>query len=1013
MKLPKIAIKNHQFTLMIIILVTLNGLVSFLTMPKYEDPLSKYPFASIVVIHPGSTPENIENLVIDPIEEVLNELEDIKNINSSAFDGGAMIGIEYDDGVDTEEKYREVIEKVNSIRTDLPDDLYSLEVNKASVLDVNIFQIALYSEFADYKVLEDVADRLKKQLEKVYGVRKVEIEALPEKQVSIALDFERLALLNIPVKQVIGIISGENSSIPGGNLDIGSKRFNIVTSGTYESLDEIRNTVIHAANDAYIKLSDVANVTYDYEKDKYFARFNGIPSIWVTVKQKEGINIYDIAEQINNRLVEFEKDMPSTISMEVVLDQSKSVRYRIGDFFSNFLQGILLVGILILIVVGFRASLVVMLAIPVSILVGLTLLDISGFGLQQMSIAGLIIALGLLVDNSIAVVENIVRYIEMGYSKKEAAIKGSGEIGWALVSSTITTVLAFFPMIILPGPTGDFIRSLAVVVVYTLIASLVIALSFTPFMGSLILKLKKKHKNENWIQKIINYRYPVLLQSILSWPKTTIAITTVIFISSISLIGVVGVSFFPKAEKAQLLININTPEGTNLERTNEAVGYVESVLRDFNQIKYIASNIGHGNPQVYYNMLPKNYAANHGQVFVTLGEYDNLKMTDLLKELRQIFNMYPGAKIEIKEFVQGPPIEAPIAVKIVGNDIEKLKKMSRDVETKLQSYEGVINVRNPLSERRINLEVDINRQKASMFGVPTHEVDQAVRVNMAGINVGQFQDDEGDYFDMIVRNPDFQLLDMGDFEKVYIPAQSGAQIKLTHIADLSLQESLIQIDHYNLDRVVTVTADVETDKASVFDLTDKIIEYLESYDIPENLSYKIGGEQESRSDSFGNMGQALIIALIGIFAILVWQFKSFSQPLIIYSAIPLSVTGAFIALFLTGHSFSFMAFVGLTSLVGIVVNDSIVLVDYTNQVRATGKDMVESIVEAGKTRFMPILLTTLTTVAGLLPLTLRGGDMWAPMGWAIIGGLIVSTALSLLIVPLLYKIFSPTDNDII
>jgi multidrug efflux pump subunit AcrB len=647
-----------------------------------------------------------------------------------------------------------------------------------------------------------------------------------------------------------------------------------------------------------------------------------------------------------------------------------------------------------------------MMAIPISVLIGLTLLDLSGFGLQQMSIAGLIIALGLLVDNSIAVVENIVRFLEMGYSGKEAAIKGTSEIGWALVSSTLTTILAFFPMIILPGPTGDFIRSLAVVVVYTLMASLIIALTFTPYMGSVILKLKKRQKKEKLIQRFINRQYPLILRHIMNWPKATIALTTVIFIASVSLIGVVGISFFPKAEKAQLLIDVNTPEGTNLGRTDQAVKFVESELEKIDEVINIASNIGHGNPQVYYNRMPRNYAANHGQVYVILEAYDNERMNELVKELRNRFEDYAGAKLEVKEFIQGPPIEAPIAVKVIGNDIGKLKRISSDVERYLESSYGVINVDNPIREKRINLEIDINRQKASILGVLTHDIDQAVRINMAGMKVGQYQDAEGEYYDMIIRNPDHHALDMNDFEKVFIPSIAGEQIKLSHVADFTLQESLIQIDHYNMDRVVTVTADVETEKASVFDITDRVDTYLASYDFPEGVSYKIGGEQESRTDSFGNMGQALIVALIGIFAILVLQFKSFTQPLIIYAAIPLSVTGSFIALFITGHSFSFMAFVGLTSLVGIVVNDSIVLVDYANQIRATGNNLLESVIEAGKTRFMPIVLTTLTTVGGLLPLTLRGGDMWAPMGWAIIGGLVLSTFLSLLIVPLLYNIFT-------
>ena len=1005
MNLPKIAIQNYQFTLVVVLLVLLVGVVTFIKMPRSEDPQNEMPGTAINVIYPGATPEDIEKLVIDPIEESLNELDDVKKITSKAADSYALISIEFTSDSDPEDKYRKVIEKMNSVEKDLPSDIYKIEKTKFTVMDVSILQLALVSESAPFHELEDRAEALKDIIEKAQGVRKVDILAVPERQVRINLDFARLAQMGIALNQVVASLQSYNDNIPGGSLEVGMKKMNIVTSGQFENLDEISNTVIKTSGAHVIRLKDVAEIDLQEEDDKYLARYNGQRAIYVNVLQKKGTNIYDIDRFLQPRIAQFAEDLSSEITLETVLNQAEGVRNRVGDFFMNFAQGILLVGLFILIAVGIRASLVVMLAIPVSVLIGLTLLDLSGFGLQQMSIAGLIIALGLLVDNSIAVVENIYRYLEKGLSKKDAAIKGAGELGWALVSSTITTVLAFIPMIAIGGPTGDFIRSLAVIVVYTLIGSLVIALTFTPYLSSFILKQKKQSRGKKVMDAILNRYYHSSIYAALRKPWVTLSIATVVFLGSLGLFGSIGVSFFPKAEKPQFVVNINTPEGSSINKTDAVVRYVEGVLQEQSEVSHIASNVGHGNPQVYYNLQPKRFDQTHGQIFVTLNQYDRLESERLVNELREQFERFPGASIEIKEFIQGPPVEAPIAIKVIGNNLDILKEVSGDVASIIASKRGVVNVDNPLRMPKTDFKVNINKYKASMLGVSIRDVDLAVRTNISGMNVGSYRDDEGEEFDMIVRLPKGQDASFADFQFVHLTSANGAQIPLEQVANVEFKSSLKEISHYNLDRQNTITADVK-EIGEVTAITRSIIEELDQYSFPKGFGYSVGGQLESQEESFGNMGKVLIISLIGIFAVLVLQFKSFTQPLIIYSAIPLAVTGAFISLFITGHSFSFMAFVGLTSLVGIVVNDSIILVDFINKLRADGKAKLEAIVEASKTRFMPIILTTITTIGGLLPLTLKGGDMWAPMGWAIIGGLLFSTLLCLIIVPVLYKLFS-------
>ena len=1008
MSLPKLAIDNHQFTMIFVLLLVLFGLVSFLTMPRSEDPLVSPAASTVYVIYPGATPADMEELVIDPIEEVLNELEDIKDIKSRAEDGMALINIEFLSGSDPDDKYSDVVQKVNSIRNSLPANIVSLEIQKWAISDVHILQLALISDSAAYRELEKEAERLKNNLEMTNGVKKVQIWAFPEQEIRISVDLQKMAQYRLGLNQIIGTIQSANQNIPGGYIDIGARRFNIQTSGSYKSLEDIKNTVITGSDNTLLVLKDIAETSYNYGDSTYLARFKGKKAVFITVSQKVGTNIFTIRDALEEKITNFQSELPPQMILDVVFDQAESVGFRLNGFFLNLIQGLILVGLVILMVVGLRASGIVILAIPLSIIIGIGFVDLSGYGLEQMSIAGLVIALGLLVDNAIVVIENISRFMKMGYEKKEAAVKGTNQIAWAVVSSTVTTVLAFIPIMMMQNITGDFIRSMPVTVVYTLGASLMISLILTPFLSTKFLRITDVQK-ESKLRKFLNHeienRYRRSLNFGLNKPKIIIYIALVVFLGSLALFPLVGISFFPKAEKPQFIINIDTPDGTNLDRTNQIACYVDSILMRKPEIRHYAINLGHGNPRIYYNVVPKQNKGTHAQFFVTLKERNLDHFHNLISDLRSQLQTIPGAKIEVKEFEQGPPVEAPIAVRVLGDNLEMLRKISNDVEEIISSTKGTININNPLSTTKTDLHVQINRSKAGFLGIPLVDIDKTVRAAIAGLKISNFRDQEGKEYDIVIRLPFTHKINYEDLDEIYITSAMGTQIPLKQVADIRFMASTMLINHYNLERNVTVTADVEGNY-SVDQLTQKIISQLQSYEWPKGYRFSMGGELESREESFGGMAKAVIVAIIGIFAILVLQFRSYTQPLIVFSAIPLAIIGSIIALLITGNTFSFTAFIGLTSLVGIVVNNSIILVDYTNQLRREGKDIVSALKDAGETRFIPIILTTATTVGGLLPLTLGGGTLWAPMGWTIIGGLIVSTILTLLVVPVLYKLFS-------
>ncbi len=1008
MNLPKFAIENHQFSTIVIVILVLMGLVSFITMPRSEDPQISPAGTTIFVIYPGANPKDVEELVTKPIEDVLNELENIKEIKSNSRSGFAIISIEFLAGSDGDEKYSDVVQKVNSIRNKLPEEVYDVDMLKWTINDVKILQLALTSDNAEYKDLEHEGERLKDLLKKIHGVKSVELFAFPKREIKVTIDMERMANMNIPLSHILGAIQMNNANIPGGEMDIGNKQFSIQSSGSYNNLDELRNTIINMGSEHVVRLKDIADIKYSYEDQKYIARFNNKRSIYITVTQKNGTNIFSIMDALKNKIQLFKNNLPKNISVATVFDQSKSVDSRLNGFFINLLQGLLLVGLIVILAVGFRASLIVMVVIPISILIGIGFLDLSNYGLQQMSIAGLVIALGLLVDNAIVVTENIARFMKLGYSKTEAAIKGTSQIAWAVTSSTVTTVLAFVPMMLMQDITGDFIRSMPLTVIFTLVASLWVSVTLTPYLSKNFFtdsSINHESRMRKWMNKIIQGNYRKRLAYAIEHPKIILSASVLVFLLSLGLFPFIGISFFPKAEKPQFMIDINLPEGSNLDKTDKVTKYVESVLSKKEEIISYAANVGHGNPRIYYNVLSKRNATNHAQILVELEKFEYEPFNNFLNELRTEFKDYPGAKIDVKDFIQGPPIEAPIAIKILGDNLKTLKNISSDIEKYFTETKGTVNIYNPLSTTKADLQVKINRAKAAMYGVPLLDIDKAIRASITGLIVSKYRDEEGKEYNIVVRGKPEHISEIKKFDKIYVTSVKGVSIPLKQLATIEFKSTPLSISHYDLNRTVTLTADVKAGY-SVNEVTNKILDKIKKYSFPKGYTYYVSGELESQQRSFGGMAKALIIAIVGIFGVLVLQFRSYKQPLIVFSAIPLAIIGSIIALLITGNTFSFTAFVGLTSLVGIVVNNSIILVDYSNQLRAEGKSVIEAVKTAGEVRFIPIILTTGTTIGGLLPLTLGGGTMWAPMGWAIIGGLIASTFLTLIVVPVLYKIYT-------
>ena len=506
MKIAEFSVKHPQFTIVFFVMLIGLGLTSFMSIPRSEDPIFPIPSFAVVAVLPGGNPHDVEQLIVDPIEKSLKELEEIDRIASTAENQFGIVTIEFDASADAEQKYDAVLRQVNGVRSKLPSELASLEVVKFSTTNVNIVQCALVSDSADYKTLEEQAKKLKDRIDAVSGVKDSKALGYPETQVRVSLDLERIAALHIPLNQIIGAIQSDNANIPGGSVDAGRRRFNLEMTGRYQSLEQIGSTVIGSTGGTVVRVRDVAEIAWGHEDETNIARFNGRRAVFVTATLQGGRNIFDVRDAIYAEMRDFAKDLPVGISLADGFDQSRNVANRLNHLFVDFLIAIVLV-LVTLLPLGPRASIIVMISIPLSMAIGATMLYFTGFSLNQLSIVGFVIALGLLVDDSIVVVENISRFIRDGHDRREAAILATRQIGVAVIGCTATLLFAFLPLVFLPGVPGNYIRSLPASVLYTIGASLLISLTIVPFLASRLLKNEERKEGNrvlqglNWVLK--------------------------------------------------------------------------------------------------------------------------------------------------------------------------------------------------------------------------------------------------------------------------------------------------------------------------------------------------------------------------------------------------------------------------------------------------------------------------------------------------------------------------------
>ena len=1003
------AVHRWQFTLVAFGLLVMLGVNAFLSVPRSEDPHFPVPIVIIRAVLPGAEPSEMEQLVADPIEDAIDGLDDIDKVESTSVDGAAIIRVHFAWNVDPERKYDQVVREVNAIRGNLPSGLARLEIERVRTTEVAIVQAALTSDVLPMRRLEKVADRLRERLDRVPGVRQARYYGAPASEVRVSLDLARLSALKLPATAVSDALKSAGAEAPIGAVQAGDRRFNVKAGGAFRSLDVVKDTPVRSIGGQVVRVRDVAQVAWAQDEPTHLTRFNGKRAVFVTVTQKDGQDVARITTAVDQVLGDYEKTLPAGVKLERGFVQAKNVEHRLGNLFRDFGIALLLVMITLL-PLGPRAGLVVMVSIPLSLLIGLVLLQAFGFTLNQLSIAGFVLALGLLVDDSIVITENIARRIREGEERTAAAVNGANQIALAVLGCTACLMLAFLPLMALPGGSGAYIKSLPVTVLCTVGASLFVSMTIIPFLASRVLDKRSDPEGNPLLRGVngaIHRFYRPVLHFGLARPWLSLAIMLAICATTVPMLKIVGSSLFPAAETPQFLIRVETPDGSPLARTDRALRFVEARLKQEPDVVWQAANVGRGNPQIFYNISQRESATTYGEVFVSLKAWHPGKSDKVLDGLRRDFARFPGARISVVTFENGPPIDAPVAIRITGQNLEALKALAARAEAVLKATPGTRDVNNPVRLDRTDLDLGVDEGKAAALGVPAGAPRRAARLALSGEETGRFRDPDGDDYAVKVRLP-MGTTDgasrnaLADLAKIYVPTADGEAAPLGSIASPTLRSSPARIDRFDRERTVTVSAYVQTGYLTAKVTADALDRLNRQLPMPPGYRLSLGGQAEAQSESFAGLGAAVMVAVFGILAVLVLEFQKFKTALVVAGIIPFGLFGAVAALWITGYSLSFTATIGLIALIGIEIKNSILLVDFTEQLRRDGMGLHDAIEKAGEVRFLPVLLTSVTAIGGLLPLALEGSGLYSPLAIVIIGGLITSTVLSRVATPVMY-----------
>ena len=1024
MNLTRIALENNRVTIVVLLVVALLGLVGYQTMPRDSMPPYTVRVASVVTSFPGAGPGRVEALITSKIEEVAQELPELKTVTSESRTGLSVVSVALKQEVppgDLRSVWDRLRRKIESIRSDLPEGIHGPEVNDDGVGVVYGIVIGLTGDGFTFAELEAYAKSLRDDLIKLPDAAEVSISGIQEEQIYLQFNDARLAELGLSAQKIKNSISSTNIVFSGGEVSLEDERLVLEPTGSYAGLDDLGRTLIAVGKGGSVYLGDVTRIVRDYETPRRrLVKINGQPGLSLSVALSEGANIIQLGEEIDQLVALHQARLPLGITLNRVASQDYEVEKSVANFTNNLLQSVAIVLLSMLVFLGLRTGLVVASLIPMTIVATLFIMGILEIGLNQVSLAALIMALGMLVDNAIVVSEAIVVKMEKGTDAKEAAIESARELAVPLLVSSLTTSAAFLSFFLAASIMGEMMGPLFSVITIALLSSWLLSLTMVTFLAVFFIRVKRQTSQPEKSTFIgrLNGQYKELLLKALARPYSFMGIIGGLFVLSLFGFGLLPFIFFPDSERNLLTVNLNLPSGTKIETTTARAERLESYIADSllvseerrRGVTDWATFVSEGPPP--YDLGYQPGEANSGYAHMLLNTSsgdDNQWVIDRLNDF--CFRSFPDAEVQVSRLAGGGG-GRDVAVRITGPDPNELFGLAERIKQKLNEISTAQNIGDDWGPKIKKVVVEINQSKTRNAGLTNQDIALSLQTALTGFNTGAFR--EGDQsLPIVLRNESSQDVDVRQLESINIYVQgSGSNVPLGQVAQILPQWQLAKIKRRDLYRTLTVTCDAKSGFTAQ-DITDLLIPWLEddSESWKQGYRYELGGESEQSSEAMSAVVAKLPLSGFIILALLIVQFNSFRKTFIVLSTIPLGLIGVIAGLLVFRSFFGFFAFLGLISLAGIVINNAIVLIDRIQfELNQSGRASIEAIVAAAQQRFRPILLTTCTTTLGLIPLYLGGGLMWEPMAVAIMVGLLFATVITLLFVPVLYKILFAVKN---
>jgi len=1093
--LSSFSIDNRISVLVLLLLIAIIGIRSYLAIPKEAQPDITIPNILVITTYSGVSPEDMESLVTRKLEDELSGISDVKEMTSTSSEGYSNINLEFNTGIDMSDALQKVREKVDLAKPDLPEDVDDPVIQEINLSEFPIMQVNVSGDY-ELDKLKDVAEDLQDRLETIPSVLEVDLAGGLEREVKVDVDLPRLKYYGLSLGDLIAAIQQENVTVPGGTIDVGTKEFLLRVPGQYKTPKPIQDIVIDAPDDNPIYIRDVANVKFGYKDRDSYARLDGSPVITLSVKKRSGENIIETANKVKSIINEDLPSMPPTTNISITSDQSTAINTMVDSLENNIISGLLLVIGVLLFFLGIRNASFVGVSIPLSMFLSFIIIYSVGITMNMVVLFSLILALGMLVDNAIVVVENIYRYLEEGFDNFEAAKKGTGEVAIPIISGTATTLAAFFPMVFWPGIVGEFMSYLPKTLIITLSSSLFVALVINPVLCALFMKLDQKDQKGkltrngrfvlggigvfllivavlsdamtwsmlivlgillwlsnkyildplgDWWQKkglnkvLDNYERSLRWSLHNGWK--IVGISAFVLMFSFVIFGFFnnGVEFFPEdIPPNDAYVQVEAPVGTNVDFTNKIIKKMEQRVPTIPHDNDIKSVVATSGKTISGGLDFGGTQPNRGTVAINFKDYQQ-REGSTFNALEFMRNNFPegiaGADITVEKPQAGPPTGKPINLELAGPNMDKLKQMSEKVMNILENnpvYSKLEGLDTDLPESRPEVQIMVDRQKAAMFGLSTSQVGTTIRQAINGAEASKYRDGKDEY-DITVRLDEKYRQDLGTLADLKI-MEEGRQIPLSSVADWKVTEGYGGIKHKESERVITVSAAVRSEyqaNAVLKEVQGVLKPYLNN--MPSGYKASWTGQQEDQQEAQQFLEGAFLVALFLIAFILISQFNSIAKPFIVLTSVIMSISGVLYGLVIFQMPFGIiMTGIGVISLAGVVVNNAIVLIDYIDILRTRDNmELEEALVQAGKVRFRPVILTAVTTALGLVPLAIgfnldfivlvsqpveffthlgeylyMGGPQaawWSPMAISVIVGLIFATMLTLILVPVLYS----------